>query len=324
MRAVRIHTTGGVDVLNYETVPDPVAKEGEVIVCNQAIGVNFIDTYHRSGLYSADLPATLGLEGAGEIVAVGKGVAPSAVGTRVVYFGKYGAYAEYSAVPAARVVGLPVGGLVDTACAAAVFVQGLTAHYLVHNVFPIQGGEQILVYAAAGGVGRLLCQWARRKGARVIGVVSTTEKEDIARKAGAEDIIRRDREPIVERVNKITNNRGVDAVFDSVGKATIDASLEALTVRGMLVSYGQSSGMVAGIAPSALAARSLFLSRPSLFHYIADREELKMRASALFSAVDNKIITPLIYTQVPLSDSGTAHTLLETGQSFGKILLTPS
>ena len=321
MYAIRIAETGGVDALRYEQVDAPAPAAGEALVKNLVIGVNFIDTYQRSGLYPLPLPATLGVEAGGVVSAVGAGVDSNLVGKEVVYFGRYKSYAEYSAVPVDALSAIPHA--IDIDSATAIYTQGLTAHYLLHDVFPLRGNEWVVVLAAAGGVGRLLCQWAHRKGARVIGAVSSEYKESIVREAGVEHCIRYDREPLRERIRELTRGEGADVVFDSVGKKTIRDSMQALRRRGMLVSYGQSSGAVESVPLQDVARGSLFLTRPTIFDYITTPSELAMRAEGLFAAVELGIISPLVYKQLSLSEAGQAHTLLESRQSTGKLLLRP-
>jgi NADPH2:quinone reductase len=276
MKTVRIHEPGTADVLRYEEAPEPQPSEGEVLVKLAAIGVNFIDINLRSGIYPAKFPMVIGQEGAGTVSALGTGVTTVKVGDMVAYASVPGAYAEYASVPAAKLVRVPAGVTPQTA--AAVMVQGMTAHYLVHNAFPLKEGDVALVHAAAGGVGQLLVQMAKGVGAHVIATVSTEEKARVAERAGAADVINYTKQDFEEQVNRITKGLGVDVVYDSVGKTTFEKSLKCLRSRGLLVLYGQSSGAVQPVSPSALQGRSLFLTRPMLKDYTATHEELERRA----------------------------------------------
>jgi len=323
MKAVRIHTHGGPEVLRYEDVPMVSPASEEVLVKIQAIGVNYIDTYHRRGLYRVKLPFTLGLEAAGVAEAVGSEVRDVRVGDRVVYTGIPGAYAEYAVVPAPRVVKIPEG--VDARTAAAVFLQGMTAHYLTHNTYPLKAGDTSLVHAAAGGVGLLLDRMAKMRGARVIGTVSTEEKARLAHEAGADEVILYTREDFEAGVKRLTGDRGVQVVYDGVGKATFDKDLNCLVPRGYLVLFGQSSGPVPPVDPQILNDKgSLFLTRPTLGHYTATRDELLWRAGEVLAWVRSGQLPLHIDHIFPLADAAAAHQRLESRQSAGKILLTPS
>ncbi len=323
MKAVRIHTHGGPEVLRHEDVPMVSPASEEVLVKIQAIGVNYIDTYHRRGLYRVKLPFTLGLEAAGVVEAVGPEVRDVRVGDRVVYTGIPGAYAEYAVVPAPRVVKIPEG--VDARTAAAVFLQGMTAHYLTHNTYPLKVGDAALVHAAAGGVGLLLDRMAKMRGARVIGTVSTEEKARLAREAGADEVILYTREDFEAGVKRLTGGRGVQVVYDGVGKATFDKDLNCLVPRGYLVLFGQSSGPVPPVDPQILNDKgSLFLTRPTLGHYTAARDELLWRAGEVLAWARSGQLPLHIDHIFPLADAAAAHQRLESRQSAGKILLMPS
>lgn len=322
MKAIRIHEFGGVDVLRYEELPEPEPGPGEARVRLEAAGVNFIDIYHRTGQYKGALPLTLGQEGAGVVEAVGPGVTGVRPGDRVAFASVQGAYAEQALVPADRLV--PVPDDVDTRDACAVMLQGLTAHYLAYSSYALRPGDTALVHAAAGGLGLLLVQIARRRGARVIGTVSTEEKAQLAREAGADEVIRYTEEDFVEATRRITGGRGVDVVYDSVGKTTFDGSLACLRPRGVLVLCGQSSGAVPPLDPQRLnAGGSLFLTRPTLAHHIATRDELLMRAGDLFRWMRRGELRVRIDRTFPLEQAGAAHQALESRATQGKLLLIP-
>jgi len=322
MKAVRVHHYGDADVLQYEEVPLPEPGEGEVRVRVEAAGVNFIDIYHRKGLYPVSLPFIPGVEAAGTVEATGPGVTDFQVGDRVAYAMQLGAYAEYALVPAAKLVAIPEG--VDVATAAAVMLQGMTAHYLVYSTYPLKEGETALVHAAAGGVGHLLVQLAKRKGARVIGTVSTEEKARLAREAGADEVILYTQTDFASEVRRLTDGRGVDVVYDSVGRDTFEKSLDCLRPRGYLVLYGQSSGPVPPFDPQLLNTKgSIFLTRPSLGHYAATREELTRRAGDLFRWLQTGELTVRIDRTFPLAQAAEAHRYMEARQSKGKVLLIP-
>lgn len=322
MKSVRVHQYGGLDLLKYEEVPVPEPKEGEARVKIEAIGVNFIDIYHRIGRYQGSLPLTLGQEAAGTVDAVGPNVKDVKPGDRVAYASVQGAYAEYALVPAWRLVSIPAG--VDSQTAAAVMIQGMTAHYLTFSTYPLKEGEIALVHAAGGGTGQLLTQIAKRRGARVIGTVSTDEKAMLAREAGADDVILYTQIDFEAEVKRLTDNLGVNVVYDSVGKDTFDKSLNCVRRRGYMVLYGASSGAVPPLDPQVLNAKgSIFLTRPFLAHYTADRAELLRRANDLFSWIAAGELKVRIDKTFPLVDSAEAHRYLEDRQSKGKILLTP-
>ncbi len=323
MKAIRIHEHGGTDVLSYEDVPAPTPGTGQVLIRVEAAGLNFIDVYRRTGLYKAELPSTLGQEAAGTVAALDSEVSGIKVGDRVAYADVPGADAEYAAVPVARVVPLPEA--VSTRQAAAVMLQGMTAHYLASSTYPLARGDTCLVHAAAGGVGLLLCQIAKRRGARVIGTVSTEAKAELARGAGADEIIFYSRQDFEVEVKRITAGAGVQVVYDSVGRTTFDKSLNCLRPRGMMVLYGQSSGPVAPVDPQLLNQKgSLFLTRPTLFHYIATREQLLARAGEVLSWVADGSLRVHIGHEYPLAEAAKAHQALEGRETTGKVLLIPA
>ena len=323
MKAIRIHGHGGTDVLRYEDVPAPTPGAGQVLVRVEGAGLNFIDVYHRTGLYKAELPCTLGQEAAGTVTALGPGVSGIKVGDRVAYADVPGADAEYAAVPVARVVPLPEA--VSIRQAAAVMLQGMTAHYLASATYPLARGDTCLVHAAAGGVGLLLCQIAKRRGAQVIGTVSTEAKADLARAAGADEIIFYTRQDFEVEVKRITADAGVHVVYDSVGRTTFDKGLNCLKRRGMMVLYGQSSGPVPPVDPQVLNQKgSLFLTRPTLAHYIATRDELLQRAGEVLGWVADGSLTVHVGREYPLVQAAAAHQALEGRETTGKVLLIPA
>src|SRR5574341_411912 len=322
MKAVRVHQYGGVEALKYEEVPAPQPGDGEARVKIEAVGVNFIDIYHRIGRYQGSLPLTLGQEAAGTVDAVGSNVTDLKPGDRVVYASVQGSYAEYAIVPAWRLV--PVPAKVNMQQAAAVMIQGMTAHYLTHSTYPLKQGDTALVHAAAGGTGQLLVQMAKRCGARVIGTVSTEEKAALARDAGADEVILYTQTDFEAEVKRLTNNTGVDVVYDSVGKDTFDKSLNCIRRRGYMVLYGQSSGSVPPLDPQVLNAKgSIFLTRPFLAHYTADRAELMQRTGDLFTWIAAGELKVRIDKTFALAQAAEAHRYLEGRQSKGKVLLLP-
>jgi NADPH2:quinone reductase len=322
MKTIRVHQFGGLEVLAQDEVQVPEPGEGEARVKIEAIGVNFIDIYHRIGRYQGTLPLTLGQEAAGVVDAVGPNVADVKVGDRVAYASVQGSYAEYAIAPAWRLVPIPAG--VDAQHAAAVMLQGMTAHYLTHSTYPLKAGETALVHAAGGGTGQLLVQIAKRCGARVIGTVSTDEKAALAREAGADEVINYTQIDFEFEVKRLTNNAGVDVVYDSVGKDTFDKSLNCIRRRGYMVLFGASSGAVAPIDPQTLNTRgSLFLTRPFLAHYTADRAELLSRVNDLFKWIAAGELKVRIDKTFPLAEAAEAHRYLEGRQSKGKIILIP-
>jgi NADPH2:quinone reductase len=322
MRAIRVHEFGGPDAMRLEELPTPKPGDGQALVRIEAAGVNFIDVYQRTGLYKNPLPYGLGLEGAGVVEAVGGGVTTVRVGDRVAWTGIPGSYATHNVVPADKLVSLPAG--VDTRAGAAAMLQGMTAHYLAHSTYPLKRGDACLVHAAAGGVGLLLCQMAKRAGARVIGTVSTEEKAKLAREAGADDIIFYTRQDLVEEVKRLTGGKGLQVVYDSVGKDTFEKGLSCLAMRGYMVLYGASSGPVAPLDPQVLNNRgSLFLTRPSLFHYTATRDDLVKRAGDVLGWIQKGELKLRTGATFPLAETAKAHRDLEGRKTTGKVLLIP-
>ncbi|MEI8308714.1 MAG: quinone oxidoreductase [Chloroflexales bacterium] len=322
MRAIRIHTTGGPEVLCYEDVPTPEPGPGQVRVKVTATGLNYIEMYHRTGLYPQPLPFTPGGEFAGTVDALGPEVSGFALGERVATASGVGGYAEYALAPADKLVAVPEG--VDLHLAAAVMLQGMTAHYLAYSTYPLKAGETCLVHAAAGGVGLLLTQIASRLGARVIGTVGSPEKAELARAAGASEVIFYRNEPVAPRVRELTDGRGVDVVYDSVGQDTWEGSLDSLRSRGMMVTFGNSSGPVPAVSPLVLSGKgSLFLTRPTLGHYIATPEDLAWRAGDLFGWIVAGALSVRVDRRFPMSDAADAHIALQGRATAGKVLLVP-
>jgi NADPH2:quinone reductase len=322
MQAVRIHEYGGPEAMRLEELPPPEPGAGQARVKIAAAGVNFIDIYQRSGQYKGALPFGLGQEGAGVVEAAGPDVTDLVVGDRVAWTSLYDSYATHAVLPAARLVKL--GDDVPLETAAATMLQGLTAQYLTHDTFRLKAGDTVLVHAAAGGVGLLLCQIGRLLGVRVIGTVSTEEKAALAREAGAAEIIRYTEQDFEAEVKRLTDGRGVDVVYDSVGKDTFDKSLNCLHPRGYLVLFGQSSGAVAPLDPQVLNAKgSLFLTRPSLGHYIPTREELQQRADVVLGWVADGSLKIRVSRTYPLAEAAEAHRALAGRQTTGKVLLIP-
>jgi len=322
MKAVVADPVGGPENLRYLDLPDPQPAEGEAVIKTEAIGVNFIDVYFRTGLYKApESPVRLGNEASGIITAVGAGV-PLKVGQRVAYTMSRGAYAEYAAVPAKLIVPLP--DAVSFEAGAAVMLQGMTAHYLTHSTFPLQSGQTCLIHAAAGGTGLLLLQIAKLVGAIVIGTASTDEKAHFAKEHGADHAIVYSQTDFVSEVKKLTEGRGVNVVYDSVGAGTFSNSLDCLRPRGMMVSFGQSSGPVGPVEPLTLSQKgSLFLTRPNLAHYISDPAELQWRSSDIFGRIASGKLKARIHKIYPLSEAAAAHRDLEARKTSGKLLLKP-
>src|ERR687897_2189305 len=321
MKAIRVNKQGGPEILSYEDVEVTEPGEGKARVKLAASGVNFIDIYQRTGLYSRETPFTLGLEGAGEVEAVGEGVEEISKGDYVAFAGVPGAYAEYIIAPAERLVPFNVT-LVEARVAAAVMLQGMTAHYLTHSTFPLQEGQTALVHAAAGGVGLLLCQMAKMRGATVIGTTGTEEKAQLAREAGADKVILYTEQDFVEETNRITGGEGVHVVYDSVGKDTFDGSLDCLRRRGYMVLFGGSSGQVPPFDIQTLHLQGgLFLTRPALAQYTATREELLWRAESLFSWIGQNNLNVRIGGTYSLEDAAQAHRDLEGRKTTGKLLL---
>lgn len=323
MKAIQVKQFGGPEAMEYVDVAVPEPGNGTIRMHVEAAGVNFIDVYRRSGQYSGSTPFTPGSEAAGTVDAVGPGVTDIQVGDRVATTAALGAYAEYALAPAAMVVTLPAE--VDSKAAAALMLQGLTAHYLAHSTYPLRSGEVALVHAAAGGVGQLLIQIAKRRGARVLGTVSTAEKAQLARQAGADEIIMYTEVDFAAEARRLTNGVGVDVVYDSVGRTTFNSSLDALRPRGYMVLFGQSSGAVSPFDPQILNAKgSLFLTRPTLASYIATTTELRSRTDDLFGWVRNGELAVRIDRALPLADAMEAHRALEERKTMGKVLLIPS
>jgi NADPH2:quinone reductase len=322
-KAVRIHQTGGPETLVFEEVVVPAPAAGDVLLRQTAIGVNFIDVYHRTGLYPAPLPTVLGLEGAGIVEAVGADVTDLVAGDRVAYANPpIGAYAERRVIPAHRLVKVPAG--ISDVQAAGMMLKGMTAHYLLRRTYRVQAGDTILVHAAAGGVGLLLCQWANHLGATVIGTVGSPAKADLAAAHGCHHPILYTKDDFAARVREITNGAGVAVVYDSVGKDTFDGSLDCLQPLGMMVSFGQSSGKVPPFDAGILAAKgSLFLTRPTLMTYTAQRADLVAAAEELFSVVASKAVTVEVSRTYPLAEAAQAHRDLESRQTTGSLVLLP-
>ncbi len=320
MKAVRVHSPGGPEALVVEDIPEPTPKAGEVLVRVEAAGVNFIDIYHRTGLYKVGLPTTLGREGAGTVERCRAGRRGLSPGDRVAWAMEPGSYAEKAVVPAARLVKIPDG--VPTRVAAAAMLQGMTAHYLACSTYPLKSGDTCLVHAAAGGVGLLLTQIAKMRGARVLGTVSTAAKAALSKGAGADATIDYTKQDFEVEVKRLTSGRGVEVVYDSVGKTTFEKSLASLLPRGMLALFGQSSGPVPPVDPQVLSQRgSLYLTRPTLAHYIATREELLWRAEEVLGWIRDKRLRVRIDREFPLSEAADAHRALESRATSGKVLL---
>jgi NADPH2:quinone reductase len=321
--AIRMHETGGPEVLRWEVVELPAPAPGEVRVRHTAVGVNFIDTYHRTGLYPVTLPAVLGSEAAGVVEEVGDGVTGFAKGDRVAYgTGPLGAYAEARNMPVANLVKVPAG--IDDQVAAAAMLKGMTAQYLVRRTYAVQKGDTILVHAAAGGVGLILCQWAKHLGATVIGTVGSEEKAKLAREHGCDHIVFYRTEDVPARVREITSGAGVPVVYDSVGKDTFAASLACLRPRGLMVTFGQSSGAIAPFDPRLLAQKgSLFLTRPTLADYVRERADLEATARDLFDVIASGAVRIRVAQTYPLRDAERAHRDLEARKTTGSTVLLP-
>jgi len=322
MKAIVVHEPGGPEALKYEDIPTPTPKAGHALVKIAASGVNYIDTYHRTGFYKLPLPFTPGQEAAGTVEAVGEGVTNVKPGDRVAYTSVPGSYAEYAAVPASAVVKVPEG--IDLKNAAASMLQGMTAHYLTHSTFALKQGDTALVHAAAGGVGLLIVQMAKMVGARVIGTVSTEAKAEKAREAGGDDLILYTEQDFEVEVKRLTNNRGVNVVYDSVGATTFQKSLKCLRPRGMMVTFGQSSGPIGTMDPLVLSQNgSLFLTRPTLAAYIADAKELEWRAGDVLGWIASGKLKIHVEKAYKLADAGQAHIDLQSRKTTGKLLLIP-
>jgi NADPH2:quinone reductase len=322
MKAIQVKQVGGPEAMELVDLPIPQPKPNEAVVKLAASGVNFIDVYFREGRYKAPLPLIPGQEGAGVVTEVGAEVKSLMAGDRVAWSGLLGAYAEYAAVPADRLV--PIPATVSEQQAAAAMLQGMTAHYLSHDSYPLKGGETALIHAAAGGVGLLLVQMAHEIGARIIATVSTEEKAKLARDAGADEVILYSQSDFEAETKRLTGGKGVDVVYDSVGKTTFEKGLNVLRPRGMMVLFGGSSGAVPPFDPIVLTQKgSLFLTRPSLANYTATREELLARSSAVFGMIDAGKLKLRIAHTYPLAEAQRAHRELEARKTTGKLLLVP-
>lgn len=323
MKAIRFDRTGGPEVLKLEDIELPPPAAGQVRVRHGAIGVNFIDTYHRSGLYQVPLPSGLGLEAAGTVEALGEGVTSLKIGDRIGYCtGPIGAYAEANNLSAGRAVKLPDG--VSDEVAAAAMLKGMTAAYLLKRTYPVQRGQTIVFHSAAGGVGLIACQWAKHLGATVIGTVGSDDKVELAKRNGCAHVLNTRTEDWVKRVREITGGEGVPVVYDSVGKETWNGSLDCLAVRGMMVSFGNSSGAVPPFEPAILSAKgSLYLTRPTLFHYTRTREELQQTANELFAVIESGAVKLSINQRFKLADARAAHEALHSRATTGATVLLP-
>lgn len=322
MKAIRVESPGGPEVLKLVEVPVPQPAAGQALVRVEAAGVNFIDIYQRTGVYKLPLPFTPGQEGAGVVEAVGQGVSEVKAGDRVAWAGPLGSYATHQAVPAARLV--PVPGRIDLKSAAAAMLQGMTAHYLATDTFPLRPGTSCLIHAAAGGVGQLFCQLARRAGAQVIGTAGGADKVRLAKAAGAHEVIDYRAQDFEAEVKRITGGAGVHVVYDSVGKDTWEKSLRCLRPRGLLALFGASSGQVPPIDPQLFAQLgSLFFTRPTLATYVLTRDELLQRAGAVLGAVERGDLKLRIEDALPLAQAAKAHELLASRKTTGKLLLLP-
>ena len=322
MDAIRIHQTGGPEVLSWEKVALRPPGPGELGVTVAAAGVNFIDTYHRRGIYPLDVPFTPGLEGAGVVSAIGDGVTEFAVGDRVAWASVIGAYAEEVVLPADRTVSVPDG--VSLEIAAAAMLQGMTVHYLASSTFPLVPGHRCLIHAGAGGVGRVLIQVAKLRGAEVFTTVSTAAKADLAASAGADHVILYSEKDFVAEVEAVAGANALDVVYDGVGAATFDGGLRLLKPRGTMVLFGQSSGAVAPFDLGRLATMgSLFITRPTLFSYVAQRSDLLMRAAELFEWIESGAVEIMVGDRWPMSEAADAHRALEARATVGKVLLVP-
>jgi NADPH2:quinone reductase len=321
MRAVQVQQTGGPEVLKLVELDDPAPGPGEILIRQQAIGLNFIDTYYRTGLYPMRLPAVLGVEGAGVVEAVGEGVTRFAPGDRAGYAMGFGAYSDLRTYPADRAVKLPDG--VSTRIAAASLLKGMTAEFLLRRCYEVKPGDPILVHAAAGGVGMILSQWGKALGALVIGTAGSEEKAQVARAHGCDDVILYREENVAERVKAITGGAGVRVVYDGVGADTFEASLASLGRRGVLITYGNASGPAPAIAPLKLMRGSLYLTRPTLFDYISTTQELDESAAALFQVLESGAVKVEVGQEFPLAEARRAHEALEGRQTVGSTLLIP-
>jgi NADPH2:quinone reductase len=323
MHAIRVHAAGGPEAMRYEEIPDPAPGHGEAVVRIEAAGVNFIDVYVRTGHYKGPpFPITLGQEAAGVVESVGEGVSEVAPGDRVAYTGAHGAYAGKAAVPAARLVKLPAG--VTARQGAAAMLQGMTAHYLSSSTYPLKPGDTCLVHAAAGGVGLLLCQMAKLRGARVLGTAGSEEKAALALAAGADEVIRYREKDFADEARRLTDGKGVAVIYDGIGKTTFERGLDALATRGTMALFGGASGPVSPVDPLVLMQKgSLYLTRPTLAHFIATREELVERATQVLRWVADGTVTLRMENDFALADAAAAHRALEGRRTTGKVLLIP-
>jgi NADPH2:quinone reductase len=321
MLAIQATKAGGPDVLEAVDLPVPSPGPGQILVRHQAVGLNFIDTYHRSGLYPMKMPAVLGLEAAGVVETLGEGVTRFAVGDRVAYNGTLGAYSQAAVVPADRAVKVP--DAVSLEVAAAVLLKGMTAEFLVRRCFHVKQGDVVLIHAAAGGVGQILVQWCKALGATIIATVGSEPKAAIARDLGADHVILYGQEDVAARVAEITGGKGVAVVYDGVGKDTFEASLKSLARRGVLATFGNASGPVAPFTPLELSGKSLFVTRPRLFDYIATTQELDESAEALFAVLASGAVKIDIGQTFPLAEARAAHEALEGRRTTGATLLIP-
>jgi NADPH:quinone reductase len=320
MKAIRVHQHGGPESMTLEEVPVPVPGPKQALVRLAVAGVNFIDVYFRTGLYKAETPTALGNEGAGIVEAVGPDVSEVAVGDRIAYAMTRGSYAEYAVVPAATLVKLPNAMTFEQGAAA--MLQGMTAHYLTRSTFPLKSGDSCLVHAAAGGAGLLIVQMAKALGARVFGTVSTEAKAKLARENGADEVIRYTEQDFEQEVKRLTGGRGVDVVYDSVGKTTFDKSLNCLRPRGLMALFGSSSGAVPPMDPQTLNAKgSIFLTRPTLAHHVLTRDELLWRSGDVLNGVASGALRLRIDRTYPLAQVADAHRALESRATTGKLLL---
>ena len=322
MKAIRFDQVGGPEVLTFVDVELPPPGPGQVRVCHTAIGVNFIDTYHRSGLYKLPLPSGLGSEAAGTVEALGEGVATLKTGDRVAYAGALGAYSEANNVPADKLVKLPAG--ISDETAAAAMLKGMTAQYLLQRTYPVKAGQTVLWHAAAGGVGLIAGQWAKHLGVTVIGTVGSDEKVELARQNGSAHVLNARTGDWVKQVREITNGEGVPVVYDSIGKETWAGSLDCLAVRGMMVSFGNASGAVPAFEPGILSAKgSLYLTRPTLFHYTRNAQELQETADDLFAVIASGAVKIQIHQRFKLSEAAKAHEALHSRATTGATILIP-
>lgn len=321
MLAIQFSRTGGPEVLEAVEVEVPSPAAGQILVRHAAVGLNYIDTYHRSGLYPLKLPSGIGLEAAGTVEAVGEGVTRFKVGDRVAYNGTMGAYAEAAIVPADRAVKVPDGVSLETAAAA--LLKGMTAEFLVRRCFHVKHGDAVLIHAAAGGVGQILVQWCKALGATVIATVGSEAKAAIARDLGADHVIDYSHEDVAAKISELTGGQGVAVVYDGVGKDTWAGSLKSLARRGVMVTFGNASGPVPPFSPLELSAKSLFVTRPRLFDYIATTEELDESAEALFAVLGSGAVTIDIGQTFPLAEARAAHEALEGRRTIGATLLVP-